>query len=1183
MPDRKQLLEDFYAKYAPDQELTVDRLNAINTKYGDDNKKMLSDFYAKYAPNQELSDERFNAIESKYNLKKKASTIPVGSETSAPIAETGSPTSPLGNSKATPPSDFTKHTGNINFNAIRSYEGFQQKRKDYSKQAAMNYTPGDEYKDDEIKKSEAELAKLEADATNSYKIAEPHINGLASSVIESGKINFLDEKGKINLERIDQFATNVAESQGMPGRGGYFHKALKQSIQTGLEAKKVLEDPAMKRNFNNLYKASKGKDFDFKGKEAAAIFGQAKIQQTVISNDIKNDATHKLNTYKDQYIVPAFKEIETSYKGAVEHLQAQASQDPEASAIVGKIQTDKQAELSALVQQGQITEEMANKIWNSEEFKAQTNKAVNDFIGQKYKPAFEAAYKQYSVDRTNILNKSLQFQNKVSSRAETRYKRQMNELAIEVERKTKGLTGDKKELGDMWNKAFQITAKELNLEKLETENQIGLFYGFANTAISSFAHMMKTSADCFGLEGLSLSAEIMEKNYQGASDPTTEFKDLFNWSKISRSSGQMAGSMLPSVILGAGISWATGGSQIPMAGRIAMAGMSGFAVETPSIMGEAYSSMLAKTGLESDAEKAYVTAFKSQVASIPLYMVDGIKFFPSTLKKVPFLGKTVAGRAVTGAVGSFTDELLQEGTQSLSERAYMNKQDLSHMFDEGWFDNLKVTGLNIAPTLILGAAGPTIHSGYYSLTGSLAARKLASSKSFANLIPEQKSQFLARLALRKSESFVNVVLSTMLTSGSITQDEFDNIAPFVANIGENRKLVLGAKKNGANNANQLFLSTLFAQRDNFAMQVQKDPSLQVQLDELEARIGEISSGKNEDLYGITYKDNSQFVFDKKTFDSLMSDKDFIDCLKNRDVSIFFNFTDKSKVESAEKALEVGLYGTTVNTQVESIPKVKPEIDEEKKAQEQAQLDKDIIAYQERTGWKPDEIKVDLNTGITIDRLRQGIPVDPVAIEEASSTLYKMYKRYEILLGLDSRRMTTDQIKNLMSELEDYITRLENVKNGKDFNSEVTTEIGDASIEAGPESDTAGNTSTEAPKAYQDSISSRDVEAGFGEDTVEMFLGSQYYADIVASAKAEGLTAAQVLKDLYKNNAFDNLETREDIDTIEVQLKRDIAADKAREVAREVTEPIDKFIEANYTQIVADLKLANKIKTKGCGY
>ena len=164
-------------------------------------------------------------------------------------------------------------------------------------------------------------------------------------------------------------------------------------------------------------------------------------------------------------------------------------------------------------------------------------------------------------------------------------------------------------------------------------------------------------------------------------------------------------------------------------------------------------------------------------------------------------------------------------------------------------------------------------------------------------------------------------------------------------------------------------------------------------------------------------------------------------------------------------------------------------------------------------------------------------------------------------------------------MEGYITKLENVKNGKDFNAEVAT--GTAPLES--TADTEVDTVVEAPKPYQESVSSRDVEQGFAEDTVEGFLGSQYYADIIASAKAEGLTAAQVIKDLYKQNAFDNLETREDIDAIEVQLKRELAGKAAPEVSREVTEPIDEFIEANYTQIVADLKLNNKIKTEGCAY
>lgn len=74
MPGRKQLLEDFYAKYAPDQQLTEERLLAIDKKYGDNDEQLLKDFYAKYAPDEEVTTERIDAIYNKYGLKKKEPT-----------------------------------------------------------------------------------------------------------------------------------------------------------------------------------------------------------------------------------------------------------------------------------------------------------------------------------------------------------------------------------------------------------------------------------------------------------------------------------------------------------------------------------------------------------------------------------------------------------------------------------------------------------------------------------------------------------------------------------------------------------------------------------------------------------------------------------------------------------------------------------------------------------------------------------------------------------------------------------------------------------------------------------------------------------------------------------------------------------------------------------------------------
>jgi hypothetical protein len=263
-----------------------------------------------------------------------------------------------------------------------------------------------------------------------------------------------------------------------------------------------------------------------------------------------------------------------------------------------------------------------------------------------------------------------------------------------------------------------------------------------------------------------------------------------------------------------------------------------------------------------------------------------------------------------------------------------------------------------------------------------------------------------------------------------------------------------------------------------------------------------------------------------------------------------------------------------------------DLDSLTKDEADSELDKKVSEFQERTGYKPEQLNFDGQTEATLSRLESGAPVDTVAVEEASNMLYKKYKQYENMLNSTSRLMTTEQITGLMSELEEKITRLENVKNGKDFNTEIEPKT--STVEQTNEPTPAQEVSAkpQAVKSYADSVSSRDLEQGFGEDTVEGIIDGQYYKDIIASAKAEGIPASKVLKDMAKSRALDNLESREDLDNIENQIKADLATEATPAVTptkpAEV-EAIDEFVEANYTQIMADLKLKNRVQTSGCGY
>lgn len=259
-----------------------------------------------------------------------------------------------------------------------------------------------------------------------------------------------------------------------------------------------------------------------------------------------------------------------------------------------------------------------------------------------------------------------------------------------------------------------------------------------------------------------------------------------------------------------------------------------------------------------------------------------------------------------------------------------------------------------------------------------------------------------------------------------------------------------------------------------------------------------------------------------------------------------------------------------------------DLDSLNKEEVAVELDKKASEFQKRTGYKPDELSFDDQTQSTLDRLEAGTPVDNIAVEEASNTLYAKYKQYENMLNSTSRLMTTEQIKGLMSDLEEKITRLENVKNGKDFNAEIETKTGPVEQQAEQTAAEPVSAEPQAVKSYADSIANRDTEAGYGAETVEDITGSQHYQDIIAAAKAEGVSAEKVIRDLARSRALDGLETREELEAVDNQIKQDLAAEAKPAAAPEV-EPIDEFIDANYQQIMADLKLKNRLTTSGCGY
>ena len=67
----EELILQIYGKYAPEEELTDERIALIKESYQGKEREFLNDFYSKYAPEQEVTEERVEKIFGAFGVDKK--------------------------------------------------------------------------------------------------------------------------------------------------------------------------------------------------------------------------------------------------------------------------------------------------------------------------------------------------------------------------------------------------------------------------------------------------------------------------------------------------------------------------------------------------------------------------------------------------------------------------------------------------------------------------------------------------------------------------------------------------------------------------------------------------------------------------------------------------------------------------------------------------------------------------------------------------------------------------------------------------------------------------------------------------------------------------------------------------------------------------------------------------------
>ena len=195
-------------------------------------------------------------------------------------------------------------------------------------------------------------------------------------------------------------------------------------------------------------------------------------------------------------------------------------------------------------------------------------------------------------------------------------------------------------------------------------------------------------------------------------------------------------------------------------------------------------------------------------------------------------------------------------------------------------------------------------------------------------------------------------------------------------------------------------------------------------------------------------------------------------------------------------------------------------------------------------------------------------------EDGKKRTFRGQRAQEIAYQYKLKEFEQNATEESIARLEQEVTSLE----GK--NEQAKSKTKERSTAKGSQQQV--KPAAKPAEGYKGSLSSKDYDQGYGGETVEAVTGGDYYKNVIAAAKAEGISADQVIKDLARSRALDGLETREDLEAIDRQIKQDLATEAKAAAAPEV-EPIDEFVDANYQQIMADLKLKNRLTTSGCAY
>lgn len=665
----------------------------------------------------------------------------------------------------------------------------------------------------------------------------------------------------VDMSKVDDEASAIAEKYNLPTDGDSW-RLLKNKIKSSTDFQII--KPQAEQIFKSKYpelQAKRQKMFEDGFKYDDEIYPRVEAELVSLQNQYAADAKNEFNA------------IDADYKSKSELLNQQYKEFTDQA-------TQVESNLNDLYKTGQIDQLTYETRWSD------LQKEKKDYF-EAYKKDFPSLdeYVKKSNEINSKYNRKFELQKKaLTDKAQAQIKAEFDKYASTYKEDPAVLDELNKAYRESFELASDIRTKKMGLGA-ELSN-VPMMTSYQST-LASLGGVFKGWAGSLDSKTLELLGESMEQNFMMPAARTEEFKDWLDPQNLQLLTGQLLGSMAPSMAITAAVATATGGSGVPAIVPMVTGGLAGWSAETVDIVGRSYLDMFEKSGGNvAEANKAAERSLKSQYDLMWTYSFDALPFVGKVLGGIP----TKVGRVAAGAGIEMGTEFLQEYPQNIAEENIQKGLDPWTNLGEALQDTkkMKQTLISIGPVAILGGAGQL---------GSKSARQEAvdtyvamqQKAALSAALPDQKRQYIQDMVFSRKHTFARGVVGALYADGTIDEETANELYTEIGRAIEIREAGKEAGLKGSKLNIYGFYSARAQEAERNAAKFGNDPilfeSYKQQAKQYRDAGLDFMKGNNPDLLTVTYADGSQAMMTPEDVNGLFSNPIALTLLNNKKISV----------------------------------------------------------------------------------------------------------------------------------------------------------------------------------------------------------------------------------------------------------------------------------------------------------